>query len=434
MKLTYKDSCQLSESEVIKCAESLLPFLKHLQDIAKKNNYEDDESSINLPFDLVTIGEVKALAGKMTSQKLKYILNVGIGGSYLGTKAVYDAAFGYFDIINPERFPKIIFLDTVDPEFMEKVSSLLKTISSKEEVLVNIISKSGTTTEPLANFETILPILTEANDRIVVTADKDSLFFKESKDMGYSVLDLPKKVGGRYSVFSSVGLFPLAAAGIDIDKLLLGAKSMRDLCMTEDFLSNPAMISSVILYLHNQQGKNINDNFIFHPELESLGKWYRQLMGESIGKEKIIDGKKEFVGMTPTVSIGSVDLHSVAQLYIGGPRDKVTTFITAPSASDIGVPEKMSYPTLVPQISGKSLTHVMNAIFDGTSTVYKNQKLPYIHVTLDDLSPRSLGEFMQFKMIEMMFLAKLLGVNGFDQPHVELYKKETKKLLLDNKA
>lgn len=434
MKFSFKDSSQLPESEIIRYGESLQLFIKHIQEVAKKNNYEDDESSINLPFDTEILGRVRDLVGKMVSHKLKYILNIGIGGSYLGTKAVYDAVYGYFDAVEPVRFPKIIFLDTVDPEFMDKVSLLLKTLSSKEEILINVISKSGTTTEPLANFETILPGILDWTDRIVVTADEDSSFFKESKEKGYSVLNIPKKIGGRYSVFSSVGLFPLMAAGIDVDKLLLGAKSMRDLCLTDDVLNNPALVSSIVLYLHNLKGKNINDNFIFHPELESLGKWYRQLMGESIGKEKIIDGKSEYLGITPTVSIGSVDLHSVAQLYIGGPRDKITTFITAPSQNKIGVPAVMSYPALVPQISGKSLAVIMTAIFDGTSTVYKNQKLPYVHVSLDDLSSQSLGEFMQFKMMEMMFLAKLLGINGFDQPHVELYKKETKKLLLNYKT
>lgn len=133
--------------------------------------------------------------------------------------------------------------------------------------------------------------------------------------------------------------------------------------------------------------------------------------------------------MTPTVSIGSTDLHSVTQLYLGGPRDKVTTFVSAASEDKISVPQSMGYPTLVPQIAGKSLAEVMGAILKGTIAAYKNKSIPFTQITLDDLSEYSFGEFLQFKMIEMMLLSNLLGVNAFDQPHVELYKKETKRFL-----
>jgi glucose-6-phosphate isomerase len=429
MKFNFENNCLLSNTEIEEKGKALLPYLKHLQSVAQNNNYENNEGSINLPYDEEALGRVKSLVEKTKSDKLKYIFDIGIGGSNLGTKAIYDAMFGYFDVVNPDRFPKIIFLDTNDPEFISQAASLLKKITDKEEFLINVISKSGTTTEPLTNFESLIPLFVGAEDRVVVTSDINSEFYKQSLQKKYHVLDLPKSVGGRYSVFSSVGLFPLTAAGVDVDQLLKGARSIRDICLSEKILENPAVVSAVILSLHNNKGKNINDNFIFHPELESIGKWYRQLMGESIGKERIAAGKKESVGITPTVSIGSVDLHSVAQLYIGGPRDKVTTFISAPSTNNIGVPENMSYPTLIPHIAGKSLAEIMDAILAGTMTTYKNQQIPFTSIILDDLSEYSYGEFLQFKMIEMMFLANILGVNAFDQPQVELYKTETKRIL-----
>ncbi len=429
MKFNFENNCQLSNTEIEERGKILLSYLKHLKSVADKNNYENDEGSINLPFNKDSLLQIKEIVKKTKSQKLKYILVIGIGGSNLGTKAIYDALFGYFDVVNPDRFPKIIFLDTTDPEFVSQSASLLKKISEKEEFLVNVISKSGKTTEPLANFEAIRPLIEGANDRIVVTADKDSEFYKQSQTKKYHVLDLPKTVGGRYSVFSPVGLFPLSASGIDVDRLLEGAKNMRDVCLSENILENPAAASAIILFEHYSKGKNINDNFLFHPELESIGKWYRQLMGESIGKEKNSNGKTEHVGITPTVSIGSTDLHSVTQLYLGGPRDKVTTFVSAISENKIGVPQSMDYETLVPQIAGKSLSNIMGAILKGTVAAYENQKIPFTHIVLDDLSEYSYGEFLQFKMIEMMLLANLLGVNAFDQPHVELYKKETRRFL-----
>lgn len=433
MQFSFSDSSQLQNREIEQVGKTLLPYLEKLQAVSQQNSYDEDESSINLPSDKKTIDEILRLVKKLKTENLKYIIDIGIGGSNLGTKAVYDALFGYFDILNPNRFPKIIFLDTNDPEFTTQVVSLLKTLLSKEEFLINVISKSGTNTEPLANFEVVLSQINtffqnNAN-RIVITTDSKSGFYRLAKEMNFSVLSLPEKIGGRYSIFSTVGLFPLATAGISIQELCKGASVMRNLCLSNNLLQNPALVSAVILYLQNKNGKNINDNFFFHSELESIGKWYRQLMGESIGKEHDLNGKTIYAGITPTVSIGSTDLHSMGQLYFGGPRDKITTFVSAPSKKTIGISSSMHFPSLVPHIVGKSLAIIMDAIMQGTMIAYKNSKLPYTYVKLDDLSEHSLGEFLQFKMIEMMFLAKLLNVNAFDQPHVEMYKVETKRIL-----
>ncbi len=422
MKLTFFNTCQLPNSDIEKTARTLLPYLKHLQMMTDKNNYDFDESSINLPFDEKSAGEVKKLVNKLKTEKLKYIVDIGIGGSNLGTKAVYDALFGYFDIIQPNRYPKMIFLDTNDPEFITRLVKLLKGIKLPEEIVINAISKSGGTTETITNLEIVLASVdkTIANARLVVTSDKGSSFWNLATEKNIPCLEIPKMVGGRYSVLSPVGLFPLMMAGLDVDSVLAGARSMRNECLSESVLANPALISATILFLHNTKGININDNFFFHPELESVGKWYRQLMGESIGK----DGK----GITPTVSIGSTDLHSVGQLYFGGPKDKVTTIISAPSPETIAVSGNMMFP-LVAHVEGKKFATVIDAICQGVAATYNNLKLPYMKVVLDDLSEKSLGEFLQFKMIEMMFLGKLLGINAFNQPHVELYKVETKKIL-----
>src|SRR3989338_7921955 len=143
---------------------------------------------------------------------------------------------------------------------------------------------------------------------------------------------------------------------------------MRDFCLKKTTEDNPAVNSAIVLYLHNKQGKNINYNFIFLPQIESLGKWYRQLQGESIGK----NGK----GLTPTVSIGSTDLHSVGQLYLGGPRDKITTFIYGENLQDqISVPQNTAF-NLVDVISGKSIQKIMSAIVGGVTKAYQSQRLP----------------------------------------------------------
>lgn len=410
MEFFYKDTCLISEKDIKKTGEIIAPYLRHLRTVSQINTYDFPESSINLPFDNDLLEDVLKVKKEKVTGKLKYLIVVGIGGSNLGARAVYDALRGYFDILEPDRFPKIIFLDTNDPAFLRKTEEFLNLkVKKPEEVLINAISQSGETTETIVNLEFIVNILkrcfTEAKNRLVITTEFQSKFWEIAKEKGILALRLPEKVGGRYSVFSSVGLFPLVSVGIDIKELLNGAKEMREQCLKEDFLKNPAILSAITLFLNFKRGKIINDNFLFHPELESLGKWYRQLIAESLGKEKDIDGNIVNTGITPTVSIGSIDLHSMAQLYLGGPKDKFTTFVW--SGND----------------------KIMKAIYEGVKRAYIKKGLPFAEVILPDISAYSLGQFLQFKMTEMMLLGNLMHVNAFNQPNIEDYKKEIRDIL-----
>ncbi len=425
MKFLYKNTSFITEDQITKTSKQLTEYINHLEAVAKANTYEADEASMNLPFDDVLVQEVTNLASQKKSDRLKYLILIGIGGSNLGTKALYDAFFGYYDLIQPTRNPKIIFLDTQDEEVLAKTAELIQSLDTKEEVLVNAISKSGGTTETAANLEIIYEALSakfgDVNDRIVITTDTGSKMQKAAEQKGIDVLNLPAKVGGRFSVFSTVGMFPFAVLGFNIDAIRKGTQKMRDMSLQKNVESNPALISAILLFLHSQKGATINDNFIFLPQLESLGKWYRQLMGESIGKE----GK----GITPTVSIGSTDLHSVGQLYLGGPKNKITTFIYGENTKyEAIVPPKTAFK-LVEVIEGKHIHDIMQAIVEGTKKAYTKQGLPFMEIVLDTVSEGELGEFMQFKMMEMMYLGRLMEINTFNQPHVELYKVETKKIL-----
>jgi len=243
-------------------------------------------------------------------------------------------------------------------------------------------------------------------------------------------LTIPKQVGGRYSVLSAVGLFPLCALGVDIDALHQGASDIRSYCLNDDLAHNPAAQSAAVVAYHHQSGKIISDTFVFNSELESLGKWYRQLLGESIGKEHDVDGNQVFTGITPTVSVGSTDLHSVGQLYLGGPKDKLTTFVYSTDESQkLLVPNERTFSSVVEMVNGKTTNDVMSAILEGVKIAYNKQQVPFMSVELASITPYEIGAFMQFKMMEMMYLGKLLNVNPFDQPNVESYKLETKRIL-----
>lgn len=196
-----------------------------------------------------------------------------------------------------------------------------------------------------------------------------------------------------------------------------------------DIKSNIAAQSAIAIAESYRRGLNIHDTFLFSNDLESLGKWYRQLTGESIGKENDLVGQTVNIGITPTTSIGSTDLHSVAQLYLGGPRDKLTTFVSVAQTSDLSLPDSKQYEPLVAKIQGRRLHDIMSAIQEGTMRAYVQAERPFISLELPDLSAGSIGQFLQFKMIEMMLLGRLLNVNPFDQPAVEKYKVETRKIL-----
>ena len=433
MRFIHKNS-KVPEKILKKHSIKISVYFEQLQEVMDRNSYDYLESSINCPFDVHTLTKVINMAEKKNNAKLKYIIVIGIGGSNLSTKTIYDAMFGHFDILEENRKPKMIFLDTNNPVFIQKLGKLIENTKDKNNILINAISKSGGTTETIANFEIISKIFLKrfpkALDRFVITTDYQSELWLEAQKKGIETLAIPQKVGGRFSVFSSVGLFPLALLGIDIQQMLTGAKLMRSRCTHYDTAKNPALQSAIILYEHYKKGIEINDTFVFNPELESLGKWYRQLLAESIGKEKNNQKKIVNAGILPTVSVGSTDLHSVGQLYLGGPKDKTTTFVELKKNwTDVAIPKKRMFPTLAENITGKSVVEVMKAIMNGTKIAYKKRGLPFCEVILDEISPKSFGEFMQFKMIEIMFLAKLMDLNAFNQPNVESYKIETKKLL-----
>ena len=416
--------------------ELLTLFDDELNNMKKaiEEGYEDIRASLNLPVDTSTIENVLALVKEKNKLQPRFIIVVGIGGSNLGCLAVCDAILGKkFNLQNNEK--KILFADTVDSDLISDIIRIIEPVLQKNEhILLNLISKSGSTTETIANFEILLQILEKYDDdpkeSVVVTTDYDSKLWHLAKEKQYALLEIPKKVGGRYSVFSTVGLFPLGMMGIHIEQLLEGAKEMRARCLDSNLYSNPAAIGAACAFLHFKDKRNIHDLFLFSDDLESIGKWNRQLVAESLGKEHDISGRQVFTGITPTFSIGSTDLHSVAQLYLGGPFDKFTTFVKIKqNKHDLSVPDFREYKSLVKGIQQKPMQDIMNAIYKGVTTAFIKGNRPFMEIILSDKSAFSIGQFMQYKMMETMFLGGFLQINPFDQPHVELYKKETRNLL-----
>ncbi len=434
MEFNYNGTILINKKHLAPLATRLMPEINVIRE-AVGTGYTSEYSSINLPTDEKISKQVIDLVAKKKEKNISTLIVIGIGGSNLGTMAIQEALQNSLFSTQSHTI-KIYYADTVDVDY---ISSLIRYVECElqqgRNVLLNVVTKSGTTIETIANFECLLSVLMhyhphDYNDYVVITTDRDSVLWHYAEQQRCAVLEVPKKVGGRYSVLSAVGLFPLAMIGIDIIELLHGAHASTLLCVQDDIEQNPAALSALIKYSYYKEGININDLFFFDRALEAMGKWYRQLMGESIGKEYDRAGNKVEVGITPTVSIGSTDLHSVGQLYLGGPRDKYITFVSVLEHNNVlNVPLMPIFEKLFATIQKKSLSSIMNAILEGVKKVYITHERPFSSIILPSKSAFYIGQFLQMSMIEIMYLGYLLDINPFDQPQVELYKEETRKIL-----
>ena len=416
---------QTLEKSFLKKADEYTHVLRKVSESA---DYSASESSINAPFDLANKEIIDDLVAEFSSS-LKYIFVIGIGGSNLGTLAIYQALRGGFDYLLPETSPKMIFLDTLDPVAIASVHQIISAFVTKaSEVAVCIITKSGTTTETVVNFEVLYSFLYDSfgDDilhQIVAITDNGSALQKSAKKKGFHILEIPKNVGGRYSVFTSVGIFPLKLAGVNTTELLKGASSMRNLCLSESFDENIALSSACLTMSALEKSQKIANHFFFHPSLEGVGKWWRQLVAESLGKQVDISGSTVHAGFTPVVSIGTTDLHSQAQLYLAGPDDKFTQFISCAHQAEVQVPEPIVLDDMSNNFVNKKITDIVSAILSGTKKAYDEHDRKYSEIILPKISEFFLGEYLQFCMMETMYIGYLMGVNAFDQPNVESYKK-----------
>lgn len=434
LQFSYQASCLVTKQTLDHLNQRLLSEINTLEQ-SQSDNYNTPYAFLNIPNDLKAVQATQELINVKQKLNPQAIIVIGIGGSCLGPRAVQEALFGtYYNAHQPDI--AIYYADTVDTDYVYDILLLTEQLLiAQETVLINIISKSGTTTETVANAQLFIELLKhyyadEYHHYVVVTTDKDSALWKLAETKNFARLEIPARVGGRYSVLSPVGLFALGLIGVNIVELLEGAKSINASCLSTTISTNPAAMAAACLYSHYENNVNIHDSFFFSVDLEGIGKWYRQLMGESIGKQKKENNIITRVGITPTVSIGSNDLHSVAQLYLAGPAHRFTSFVSVEkNNSDLVVPKYPEYTTLVKSLENKSLPHIMKAIYQGTTIAYHKRQLPFIEIVWPKKSAFYVGQFLQYSMIQMVYLGYLLDINPFDQPEVELYKQETRKIL-----
>lgn len=428
-------SSQPIEKDVQDRAASYAAVMRRAMSDSK---YSLPEASLRLPFDRALFEKSRVLADRLAGPNLLYVINIGIGGSSLGARAVYEAVCGTLDGHN-SFFPKIIFADTCSPELLADLTGILiEETETKESFLLVISSKSGTTTETMVNASSLVSDLEKkygsVSDRIVCITDEGSPLWQEAKKQAFHLLPIPKMVGGRYSVFSPVGIFPLLAVGVEAEELVRGAEDVVSETVARGAESDAFRAAADIL-AQGTRGTAIFDMFVFHPELEALGKWYRQLFAESIGKDTAKDGTKTAHHLVPTASVGTADLHSVEQLYLADPDIFARTIVRI-NASHWGHDRTSgvrSFEDLAPGIAGHAPCQIMEAIYHGVKEAYRKRGISFAELELPDLSLRTIGALLQFEMCMVMHLANLLNINAFDQPNVEEYKNAVK-AILENKT
>src|SRR5690554_4034638 len=348
-------------------------------------------------------------------EQSEVLLVIGVGGSYLGAQA----ALSILDV-NPlkKKDKEVIFVgNTFSSDYTYNVYEYLK----DKDFSINIISKSGTTTEPAVAFRIFKNLLKEKygskyNERIVATTtlNKGALY-ELAVTEGYEIFSIPEDIGGRYSVLTTVGLLPLAFRNIDIRAIIFGAKASFDVYTKTPYLDNDAMLYAAIRNLAYRNGKTVEILGLFEPGLHYLGEWYKQLFGESEGK----DGK----GLYPTFNTYTTDLHALGQYVQDGERLFLETFIHVDRpTNDLMVPKEESDFDGINYLTNLTLNEINKRAKMGTIKAHKSGGVPVVDIRMPEMTPYYFGYLTFFLMLSCGISGYLLGVNPFDQEGVEAYK------------
>lgn len=438
MKLEFGNTENVSLPMLKGHAGLLHEYTATLARASKDAAYTSPEAALYTPFDAGALAATRALAEKYIQVRTVFV--VGIGGSDLACRAVYDAVRGHVAQYAGKQTadtPELLFFETVEPEVLSALAVRCKEIQAAEDVLLVVVSKSGATLETLTNAQAIYRMLEEcfgteaAVRQTVLIGNEHTPLHKQAQEKGFTFLSTPRQVGGRFSTCTAANLFPLAVAGVDIAALCEGAQhAIANAVSATAERPSGAHLRAALLFEAWLKETCIHEVFVFHPRLEMLGKWYRQLLAESIGKEQS-DGHR--IGIMPTVAVGTTDLHSLGQLIFGGPANRVTTFIAIPSLWDC--PELQQHDARVvfgcESMDGHSVGDVPATIFDALREEYVQHNLPHSSFVFDGATEREIGAYMGLEMVSVMLLGSLFDINAFDQPAVEAYKEGTRKKLLE---
>ena len=427
IKVNLKNA-RLLEKSIMEYTDKVAEIHNELHTKAKDKN--EFLGWLNLPtkYDKKEFEKIKKTAKKIQSDS-EVLLVIGIGGSYLGARAVIEALTNtFYNMLDKEKrkTPQILYVgNNLNPNYINDIIDLI----GNRDLSINVISKSGTTTEPAIAFRIFRELLEnkyglkEAKKRIYVTTDaKNGALKTLATREKYTTFVIPDNVGGRYSVLTAVGLLPIAVAGIDIDALMNGARIAQEKYDDSNLKYNECYKYAVARNVLYNQEKNIEILVTYEPKMHYMIEWWKQLFGESEGKE----GK----GIYPSGAEFTTDLHSLGQYIQEGKRVLFETVINIKnSENDIKINHDEDNLDELNYIEGKSLDYVNKKAMEGTVQAHVDGGVPNIMINMDRLNEENLGHLIYFFELACAMSGKILGINPFNQPGVEKYKTNMFKLL-----
>ena len=415
--------------------KAILTYKEQVENIHKDlhrraNDEKDFVGWLELPtnYDKEEFARIKKAAQKIKKES-DILVVIGIGGSYLGARAVIEALTSSFYNMLPNKqrkYRQVLYVgNNLSPNY---INELIEYIGDKD-FSVNVISKSGTTTEPAVAFRIFREILEnkygidEARSRIYATTDKVKGALKTlAQNEGYEQFVVPDNIGGRYSVLTAVGLLPIAVAGIDIDKLMMGAKTAQDRYDDSNLKYNECYKYAVVRNILYKLYKNTEILVNYEPKMHYFTEWWKQLFGESEGKEQ--------KGIFPAGVDFTTDLHSMGQYIQEGRRNLFETVISIKTPnSDITIHPDDDNLDGLNYLAGKGLDYVNKKAMEGTIKAHVSGDVPNIVIEMEKLDEENIGELIYFFEKACAMSGNILGVNPFNQPGVEEYKKNMFKLL-----
>lgn len=415
----YQDNCKSGNSH-----KDINALTERYED-AMKRIKEDMPGFIGLLDNTEYTTDIQKWIEEDFKGKYDHFVVLGIGGSALGNIALQKSLkpINWNRMTKEQRkgLPTIDVWDNVDPDF---IASNMEVIAI-EKTMFNVVSKSGTTAEAMSNYliirEELIKRGLEPKDHFVFTTDPEKgVLNKIIAQDGIKKFVIPPSVGGRFSVLTPVGLISAAAAGIDINKLIEGAKKGREIAMNTEMGKNPGALIALHHYLFGEKDMKINIMFAYSNALYFWADWYRQIWAESLGKEFNIYGTKINYGLTPVKAIGPTDQHSQVQLYNDGPDDKVITFLKVNKFNNtVKIPALHSDIDALTYLGEKTLNELINAEQKATAYAVKNHGRPNMTVEFPEINEENVGEFIFVYEFATTLLGYIVKINPFDQPGVE---------------
>ncbi|WP_298594203.1 glucose-6-phosphate isomerase [uncultured Mitsuokella sp.] len=400
-----------------------------------------EEGNINSP---ASLARLKKLQDHVKAD-VDVVVSLGIGGSYLGNKVLFDVQCGAFWNTLPKEerkgFPRVYFSgNNIDPratgDLIQHIKALSKISCSHEKkklrVLLLLISKSGGTLDTMSGFMVLYDALKKfENVEVEVVAvtdpgeEKPTLLKKLAMEKGWEQFAVPDGVGGRFTVFTEVGLTLGACIGFDIQAFLDGAKDMDKACQNDDIWQNPAMLNAALKFAASERhGRDIEVMMPYGDYLKSVSEWYIQLLAESLGKQFNKEGKEVCYGRTPCVAVGTTDMHSQTQAHQQGKLNKVVQFIRIKDwEDDLVIPNAFPEAKKLADIAGVTMSEALEVARQSNADALASNKRYNACFTLPTLNAYHLGELLYMLAMSIAYEGELADVDAFDQPGVESYKR-----------